>query len=168
MKKFTLRHEINCSAEQFWTVFFDKDFNNDLFLKALQFPAYEILEQTETDGVVRRVVRGRPKMNLPKPVMKLLGDSFGYTEEGSFEPKGKVWSFKMTPSTLAGKLRNEGTTRVEAIDDTKCRRVAELICEAKVFGLGGLLENTSEAEMTKGWNYSAKYMNRWIAEHPLG
>ncbi|MBW2453450.1 MAG: DUF2505 domain-containing protein [Deltaproteobacteria bacterium] len=166
MKKWTLRHEINCSAKQFWPVFFDKHFNETMFLKALGFPEYEIVEQTETDGAVRRIVRARPKMNLPKPLMKLLGDRFGYTEEGSFDPKTEVWSFKMTPSTLAGKLRNEGTTRVEAIDDTRCRRVAELICEVKVFGLGGLLESTSETEMTRGWNYSAKFMNGWIEKHP--
>ncbi len=166
MKKWTLRHEINCSAEQFWPVFFDKSFNEAMFLEGLGFPEYEIVEQTETDGAVRRIVRGRPKMNLPKPVMKLLGDSFGYTEHGSFEPKSEVWTFKMTSSTLAGKLRNEGTTRVEAVDDSKCIRVAELICEAKVFGVGGLLESTSESEMTKGWDYSAKFMNRWLDKHP--
>ena len=166
MRKFTLKHEINCSAEQFWKVFFDKDFNNRLFLEGLGFPQYEIVEQTETDGAIRRTVRGRPKMNLPRPLMKLLGDLFAYTEDGSFDPKTQVWSFKMTPSTLAGRLLNEGTTRVEAIDDKKCRRIADLVCEAKVFGLGGLLEKTSEAEMTKGWNYSAKFMNRWLADHP--
>jgi len=167
MRTLTLKHEINCSAKQFWPVFFDKHFNETMFRKALGFPEYEIVEQTETDGAVHRIVRGRPKMNLPKPLMKLLGDRFGYTEEGSFDPKTEIWRFEMTPSTLAGKLRNEGTTRVEPIDDGKCRRVAEIIVEAKVFGLGGLLESTSETEFNKGWNYSAKFMNEWIERHPV-
>jgi hypothetical protein len=166
MKKFTLKHEINCSAEQFWKVFFDQEFNTTLFLQELGFPEFEVVEQTETDGVVKRRVRARPKMDMPKPVAKVLGDSFGYEEEGSFEPSSKTWTWKLHPNTLANKLITQGKVTVEAIDDGKCRRVADMEVEAKVFGVGGLLEKTTEKEMRSGWNKSASFMNRWIKDHP--
>jgi hypothetical protein len=166
MRKFTLTHEINCSADKFWTYFFDKDFNTHLFLDELRFPEYEVLEQTEGEAVRRRV-RGKPKMTMPGPVAKLLGDSFGYEEDGTFDPKTQTWVWKMKPNTLADKLRNEGTVKVAAAGDGKCRRVAEIICEAKVFGLGGLIEKSTEEQMRDGWNKSASYMNKWIADHPI-
>jgi len=166
MKKITLRHEINCSEEHFWKVFFDKDFNNTLFLQELGFPEFELLEQSDNDGTITRTVRGRPKMDMPKPVVKVLGDSFGYEESGTYDPSTKVWTWKMTPNRLADKLRHKGTVRVEVISDTKVRRIADIEMEAKVFGIGGLIEKTSETQMTAGWNQSATFMNKWIADHP--
>lgn len=167
MKKLVLRHEINCSVEHFWKVFFDKDFNESLFLKELGFPEYEVLSQeAKDDGTVTRTVRGMPKMDMPKPVMKLLGDGFSYKESGKYDPNTKVWTWTMTPAKLADKLRNEGTVKCEKISDDKCRRVAEIDIEAKVFGVGGLIESSSEKQMADGWNKSAAYMNRWIADHP--
>jgi hypothetical protein len=166
MKKITLRHEINCSVDHFWKVFFDKEFNQKLFVEELGFPEYETLEQTETDASIKRRVRGRPKLSLPGPLKKLLGDSFGYEEDGTFDRKSGVWKWKMKPNTLADKLRTEGKVICEPIGADKCRRIADIEMEAKVFGLGGLLEGTSEKEMTQGWNNSATFMNRWLKDHP--
>jgi len=126
MKRFTLEHDIHCSAEQFWKVFFDEQFNKSLFLEELGFPEYVILEQTEGEQGVRRRVRGKPKMNVPKPIAKLLGSSFSYEEAGRFDAATGKWHWELFPSSLAGKLRSEGTVRVEAIGDDRCRRIAEL------------------------------------------
>lgn len=147
-------------------MFFDEEFNSKLFLEELGFPEYETLNLEKTDDTIKRKVRGMPKMDMPKPVMKLLGDGFSYTEEGTFDKKSGVWKWKMTPAKLADKLRNEGTVTCEKIADDKCRRVAIIDIEAKVFGVGGLIESSSEKQMTDGWNRSAAFMNRWIAEHP--
>ena len=168
MKKFTLRHEIRCSEERFWQVFFYKEFNSTLFKNELGFPVFEVVEQSESDAEVVRKVRGQPKVNMPKAVMKVLGDGFSYVEEGRLDRKAGVWTWKMTPSTLASKLRNEGSVRVEKIDDNRVTRVTELICEAKVFGIGGLIESSTEKEMRAGWDLSARYMNKWLEDHPAG
>jgi hypothetical protein len=166
MKKFTLKHEINCSADHFWKVFFDNDFNMKLYLEALEFPEFVVLEQTETDSSVRRRVRGRPKMDVPKAVAKVLGESFGYEEEGNWDASTKVWTWKMTPNRLQGKIRNDGRVTIEAIDDNTCRRVADLEVEAKIFGVGGLIETTSEKQLRDGWDKSAVFFNRWLKDHP--
>lgn len=147
-------------------MFFDKDFNTTLFLQELGFPEYETLKLEETDDTIFRKVRGMPKMDMPKPVVKLLGDGFSYTEEGTFDRKTGLWKWFMTPAKLADKLRNGGTVTCEKISDDKCRRIATIDIEAKVFGIGGLIESSSEKQMTDGWNKSAAYMNRWIADHP--
>ena len=166
MKSFTLRHEINCSVDHFWKVFFDKDFNTKLFLDELGFPEYETLELDETEKTIVRTVRGTPKMDMPKPVMKLLGDGFSYEESGTFDRDTGIWKWSMKPAKLADKLKNGGTVTCEKISDDKCRRVALIEVEAKVFGVGGLIESSTEKQMREGWDQSARFMNVWVKDHP--
>lgn len=167
MGKFTITHEINCDVATFWKLFFDKEFNNELFLQVLGFPEYQTLDQQETETAITRKVSGRPKMNMPGPVEKLLGANFRYTEEGKLDRAKGLWTWKMTPSAMADKLRQEGSLRVEPIGDKKCRRIAELINEAKVFGLGGLIESTGEKQLREGWDASARFMNSYITRKGL-
>ncbi|KYF52582.1 hypothetical protein BE08_10465 [Sorangium cellulosum] len=164
MGKFTVTNDINCNIDTFWKLFLDKTLNEELYRKELGFPEYTILEQFETETEIVRRSAGKPKMNLPGPVEKLLGSGFRYTEEGRLNKATKVWTFKLTPSTLADKMRNEGVVRAEAIGENKTRRVAEITIEAKVFGVGGLIESSAEKELRQGWEQSAVFMNNWIAQ----
>lgn len=165
MPTFTMKHEIACDEATFWKVFVDKDFNEKLYREVLEFPEFAIVEQKDTDTEYRRKAVGKPKMNMPGPVQKLLGSSFGYTEEGRLDKAKGLWTFKITPSTLADKMRNEGNVRIEKIDEKKVRRVVELTIEAKVFGVGGMLESTAEKSMRDGWEKSAVFMNDWVKKH---
>ncbi|MDP3276170.1 MAG: DUF2505 domain-containing protein [Deltaproteobacteria bacterium] len=162
MTTFTVRHTIECNAETFWKLFFDKTFNEELFRKHLGFSQFDIVEHRETDSQIIRKVRGTPKVDLPGPIAKLMGSNFSYTEEGTFEKSSKRWRWKMTPSTLADKLRNEGTVTLEPAGENKVTRVAEIIAEAKVFGLGGMIESTTEKQLRDGWDKSATFFNTWI------
>jgi hypothetical protein len=164
MGKFTVTHEIPCNAETFWKLFFDKEFNEEMFLKALGFPEYKILEQREDDREIFRKISGQPKMNAPAAVSKILGSGFRYTEDGTWDKGTKVWRWKMTPSTLADKMRNEGTMRIEEVGTDKVRRVADLIVEAKIFGVGGILEGFAEKELRSGWDHSAAFFKKWLSD----
>lgn len=166
MAKFTVRHEINCNAETFWKIFFDKEFNEKLYRECLAFPEFNILSQVDSDATLTRKVAGQPKMDMPGPVAKLLGSNFRYTEEGTFNKPKKIWTWKMSPSTLADKMRNEGSMTIEAIGDNRVRRIADIIIEAKIFGVGGLMESSAEKQLRDGWDRSAVYMNEWIKKHP--
>jgi hypothetical protein len=168
MGKFTVTHEIHCNDDTFWKVFFDRDFNTKLFLDNLHFPEYSILEQRETDREIVRKVSGMPKLDMPGPVLKILGPGFKYVEEGTFDKATKRWRFQMTPNVLPGKLRNTGTMRIEPIGEGRVRRIADIEVEAKIFGVGGLIESSGEKQMRLGWDSSAIFMNRWLKEHPNG
>ncbi len=165
MAKFTVRHEINCDEETFWKVFLDKEFNEKLYRGHLGFPDFRVLDQQDSDKEVVRKVAGTPKMNVPGPVAKVLGSNFSYTEEGRLNKATKVWTWKMTPSTMADKMRNEGTLRIERIGDDKVRRIADIVIEAKIFGIGGLIESSAEKQLRDGWNDSAVFMNDWLKSH---
>lgn len=163
MAKFTLTHEINCDVESFWKIFFDKDFNRDMFLRGMSFPSWEVLTQTENDRELLRKIKATPKIELPGPVAKLMGSNFSFVEEGTWNKGTKVWSWKMIPSSMGDKLRNEGTMRAES-SGGKTRRIAEIILEAKVFGLGGLIESSAEKGLREGWDASARLINKHLAE----
>lgn len=170
MSTFQLTHEINCGVETFWETFFDREFNERLYREKLEFPEYSILEQNETDTQIVRKCVGQPKLsNMPGPVAKILGSGFKYTENGTFDRAKKVWTWKMTPSTLADKLRQEGTARVEPIGDPgssspKVRRVVQIVNEAKIFGVGGIIEGFAEKSLREGWDKSAVFLNDWLAK----
>lgn len=160
MPKFTITHEFNGDEDTFWKVFFDKTFNEKLYREHLQFSQYDVVEERETDSERTRKVKGTPKMNLPGPVAKLLGNGFSYTEEGRLDKATKRWSWKMIPSALGGKLTNEGTMRIEKIGEGRIRRTADITIEAKVFGVGGMIESTAEKQLREGWEASAPFFQK--------
>jgi hypothetical protein len=163
---FKVTHEIHCNEATFWELFLDKDFNTKLYREGLEFNEWELLDQSETDTVVKRRTRGKPKLkNVPGPVAKILGDSFGYTEAGQMDKAKKVWTWTLTPTVMADKIRQEGTLRIESLGEGKIRRTVEMVVEAKVFGIGGMLESTAEKQLKDGWDDSAKFMNKWLETH---
>jgi hypothetical protein len=70
----------------------------------------------------------------------------------------------MIPNTLADKLRVSGVMRVEPTDKG-CRRVVEVENEAKIFGIGGLVESSTEKSLREGWTKGADYMKEWQGKH---
>ena len=161
--RFTLRHEIPCDVSTFWKVFFDRDYNLKLYLEEMQFPSWEILEQSETPKGVHRRVKSTPKTELPGAIAKLVGPNLSYTEEGDFDREKSTFVWTMKMSTLTDKLKNGGTLRVEARGADKVERIVEGYSEASVFGLGGLFESTTEKQTRDGWEKSAGFMKRWLA-----
>ncbi|CAN5703002.1 hypothetical protein BH11MYX4_BH11MYX4_66310 [soil metagenome] len=165
MSTFTMKHELECDVERFWKLFFEAEFNEKLF-KALEFPEWKLVEQKETDTQIIRKVKATPKMDAPAPVVKLLGSSFGYDEVGTFDKASKTLKFVIKTNVMTEKLRNEGTVKCEPRGEGKSTRVVEIIAEAKVFGLGGMIESSFEKSFRTGWQKSADFINAWVKDHP--
>lgn len=163
MTNVKLVHTIHTDAAGFWEMFFDPQLNQALYTKALGFPKLEQLAFEETDAKVTRKVSARPKLsNLPGPVAKLLGPSFGYVEEGTMDKAEGVWRFTMTPTTLADKIKQWGTVRLEPLPNGHVSRITDVSVEAKIFGVGGLVESAAKKELEAAWETSTTYMNEWL------
>ena len=165
MATFTMKHEMECDGERFWKLFFDAEFNERLF-KALEFPEWKLLETKETETEIIRTVKAMPKMEAPAAVVKLLGSSFGYDEVGRFDKASKTLKFVIKTNVMTEKLRNEGTVKCEPRGEGKSLRVVEIIAEAKVFGLGGMIEGSFEKSFRSGWQKSADFINKWVKDNP--
>lgn len=166
MNKFTLTHEINCNVDTFWKMFFDVELSAKLFKEGLGFPDWRVVQSKDTETTFTRTTAVSPKLNLPGPVVKALGSSFSYTEDGTFDKAAKIWRWTMTPSALAGKMHTEGSLVCTPIGDAKVKRVIEISLEAKVFMIGGVIEDSFQKEMTNGWAKSATLMNEWLVQVP--
>jgi hypothetical protein len=159
MSQFALSHEINCDQDGFWARFFDSTLNEKFYKETLAYPDFKVLEQTETDTNIFRKLQIKPALDMPGPIAKLLGPNYSYIEEGSFDKSTQIWTWKQIPSTLVDKLLTQGSIRLEPIDDGKVRRISSITVVAKVFGVGGLIESTSEKQIRQQYDISAKFFS---------
>lgn len=158
MATFTMKHDIDCDPDRFWELFLDDELQKRIFAE-LEFPKWDVVETRTTDAEIVRIVSAVPKLDAPAPVAKLLGPGFGYTEEGRFDRAAKTYRFTIKPTTLADKLRTEGTVRAEPNGAGRCTRIVDIIAEAKVFGVGGMIEKMTEKSLREGWAKSAEFLN---------
>jgi hypothetical protein len=170
MKRVTETFVLPCTPERFWRVFLDPAYVRSLYFDGLGFTSFEVLETLESSRKLRIV----PKLNLPAVLAKLIGDSFAYEEHGSLDRARGEWTWKMVqPASTVGKsgalrdiVATRGSSRVEDAGDGRCRRHDELVIEARLFGLGGLIESSAEKEARSAWSKELPFFTRWVAEHP--
>jgi hypothetical protein len=165
VKRATETSVLSCDPDRFWSVFLDEAFLRALYLEALQFKGFRVLELTETTRKLAVV----PKMNLPGPIAKLIGDSFAYEDHGTLDRAKNEWTWRMVqPTDVGAKARKEimtsrGSVRLELLSPSEVRRTDEFIVEAKLFGLGGLIESTAEKEFRAASAKEHSFFKEWLA-----
>lgn len=166
MIELTLRHELVCSADRHWELFFDPDWTRTLILEGLGFNKCEVGDLVEDGEHTTRRMRVEPKIDVPAAVAKLLGPRLGYTEEGRFHRPTRVWTYQLRLSVLSEKIQMGGEVVIEPGDAARCTRVSKLWMRAKIPLIGGLVEKAAEKNMRDGWNKSAVWINGWLRAHP--
>jgi hypothetical protein len=169
MPEITLRHEFDCDEDTYWEkVFFDPEFNRRLYLDALKFPAYKLIDLKDDGSRRTRVVHIDPPLgNLPPPMKKIVGDKLSYVEEGLFDRKTKRYSFRSTPSVMADKTKNSGELRCENLGEKKIARVARITVEVKVFMIGGMIEEKILGDLRHSYEEAAKFTRGYLKEKGL-
>jgi hypothetical protein len=162
MRRFTLVQEIAGSVEDHWKLFLDEEFDRKQYLEGFGFPKYELLDSRDDDARTTRRIRVTPKLDVPGAVSKLLGSSFGYTEEAAYDKVSKLYRAKMTPNVLSDRLSSDSSVRVEPAGEGRSRRTVDVSVEAKIFGLGGVVEMALEKNLRDGWEKSAAYLNQQL------
>ena len=164
MAEVHLAHLYDCTEERFWELFFDDAFNQRLFREGLQFPVYEQLSYKETDQVIRRLTHVVPKVvQLPAALKKLVGDQVGYRERGVFDKLTRRFEVDITPDRAPDRLTVHGILRCEPCEVDKCRRLFDATVEARVFGVGGLLERRVIDDLRASYDGSARDANAYLA-----
>jgi len=158
--KFTLTYDVAGAPDEFFAWFLDSAREEDLYKGELTYRSYAMSGRRESDErVVRRTVFQRG-VQLPGPVAKLFGADFTEVEDGTFEKADRLWTWKVTPSSQADKIRHEGHLRAEGADGVRSRLRLEFTYEAKIFGVGGLLESSTEKNLREEWDRTVAFYNR--------
>ena len=161
-----IEHLIHCSDEKFWTVFFDVEYNQKLFLDELRFESWKLVSLDDKGDRIERVVDVVPRLgDLPGPLKKLVEGGAGYRERDVFDKKTKRMTLKVEPSVLQGKLTISGVMHTEPVGEAQCRRIYETSIVAKVFGIGGMIESRILDDVKKSYDKAAAFTNRWVKEH---
>ncbi|HWO12061.1 MAG TPA: DUF2505 family protein [Polyangiaceae bacterium] len=166
MKERRIEHTYDCSAEVFWDqLFLDDEYNRKLFVEDLHFSTWRVVRQEERGSELHRVIEATPPLgDLPAALKRLLSDGLGYEEHGVLDRKNQRYRLEVKPRSLASKLTIQGELSVQPISERSCRRLYVARVEARVLGVGGLLEQRLLDDIEKSYNRAAVFTNRWIAE----
>jgi hypothetical protein len=170
MKERRIEHTYACSGDVFWNqIFLDEEYNRRMFLDELHFESWRVI-RSETRGTeVHRVIDAVPRIgDLPGPLKKLLSSGAGYEERGVVDLAAHRYRLEVTPRSLANKLTIQGELFTTPTGESSCQRVYVAKVEARVFGVGGMLEDRLLTDIERSYAKAAVFTNRWIAEHRLG
>ncbi|MFN7699286.1 MAG: DUF2505 domain-containing protein [Deltaproteobacteria bacterium] len=167
--KFTCRNIFHTDADTYWSkIFFYGDYNRGLYVEALQFRKWELVELTgEPGGARTRKQNLEPKSDAPAVVQKLVGGSISYVEQGRFDPASRIWTYDITLSKLADKVRIGGKFWVEPRGDKRIERICEVDISVNIFGVGGIVEKFVESETRDSYEKATVFTNDWIKKHGL-
>lgn len=167
--RYTIRHTFDTDVDTFWNkIFFDPEYNSELFERYLKFTVYRVLElDRQPDGSVHRRVECAPPVEIPAVAKKIIGDSTSYVEDGRFDPKTKRFSLEVFPKVGADKIKSRVVMYAEPRGDKKLERVVEVDNEVKVFGVGKILEAFIEKETRASYDQSAAFTQQWIRDKGL-
>ena len=169
MADFRVEHRFNCSEESFWSkVFFDSEYNQRLFFDHLKFSGFRELKNEDQGEQVHRVVEAVPPIgDLPGPLKTVVGDGVGYEERGVFERKARRYQATVVPNRLADKISVKIEISTVADGPEHCKRIAQGSVNAKIFGVGGMLEKKMVADLQKSYEKSAAFTNAFVAEKSI-
>jgi hypothetical protein len=162
-RKFTVRHEIDCTPEQFWErIHHNPEFNQALYVETLGYQ-YDLLEDDPETGIRKSHIV--PKVNAPLALRKALGDTVAFDENGKFSSAGeKSYTFDIVPGVMPSKIKIGGTMTCPPADDGKCIRVVEFEVACSIFGIGGLFERFVSKEVQARYEDSAEFTNTFLKE----
>jgi len=161
-----IEHLIQCSDDKFWNVFFDAEYNKKLFLEELGFESWKLVSLDDKGDRIERVVDVVPRIgDLPGPLKKLVEGGAGYRERDVFDKKAKRMTLNVEPTVLQGKLTISGAMHTEPAGDSQCRRIYVTSVNAKIFGVGGMIEGRIIDDVKKSYDKAAVFTNRWVKEH---
>ena len=166
MQKRRIEHTFDCDVQTYWDdVFFNPEYNAKLFMERLRFERWEVIEQVDTDDGFRRVIEAVPRVgDLPGPIKSLLKNGAGYREEGEFVRSKSRYQLRVTSHSLKDKLLVTGDMHAKPTDDGRCCRSYDAMADAKVFGIGGMIERRILDDWEKSYRKAAEFTTQWLAE----
>ena len=159
-KSLAIRQLLDCSEREFWDrIFRSEDFNHFLY-EGLGFE-YELLEWNADSGVRR--ARIWPGHQIPRPLTKVFGERFSYTEEGTYDPITERYQFRVIPSAMPERIRAIGAVVVEGISERQCERKVSVEISAHVLGLGRVIETYLVSTTRERYAKNAALVNEYLA-----
>ena len=151
-------HDIPCSEAQFWSLYADPDFQTVMLQEGLGYRRPEFHAVTDEGSVRTWSAVVTPSLDLPPAVAKLLGGSMAYTETARVDRGAATMTLRHVTRALGEKLSLTGEIRTTGKGDDALTRHCVFEVEAKVFGIGRLLERTVEDSIRQSLDATADFL----------
>ncbi len=168
--RLTATHALDVSPEGFFDdLFFDREFNERLYLEALEMKGFEILSLVAAGDVRSKRIRvtPRPRVEPPAVVRKVLAGELSYTEEGTWRRQDGVYRYRTRTSMAAERIRISGSVRALPAGAGRCERTIEVDIDVALPLVGGQLERFVGEQLRASFDRGALFANEWIGEKGL-
>lgn len=161
--RFRLAHEFDVSPEKFWSVFFIKAYNEELY-KQLHFHHYELLEfeEHEQGRSMKRVQKLEPGSSLPSWASSLI-PSMAYTEYNLYNKQKSNMEVNLESALLKDRFWFQGIYQVSPLPNQRCFR--DFVGEVKISVplLGGKLEKLVIEQLQAAEPTVIQVTKKWLA-----
>jgi hypothetical protein len=161
-----IAHEFDCDEQTLWKMcFFDEEYTRRLYHETLRFPVYRMLDQKLTDDALVRRIEIQPLIeNVPGAIKGVLGDKFGYVEEGTLDRTVQRYRFRIVPNVLPEKTTISGEMFSEKVSDDRTRRIVSFSIEVKVFAVGRVLEQKTIDDTKASYDKIAVFTRDYLKQ----
>lgn len=164
--RYSMTHTIETDASAFWSLFFDYDFNRNLYGSMSPFTCDVLEQRTDDSGIVHRSMQFRPTVEVPAAVRKFVGDG-AFLEVGRFDPRTAKYIAEWKLGFGGDRFQTKFEIWTEPLGDKRCDRHLTIENTVRLFGLGGLIERTIMESQRTAMTQIAEFVNGWIHEHNL-
>ena len=142
MKEWSTFSRFPCTAEEYYALMLDGDFQREVHLEGLKMGRYDVTDDPHPDGTVRRVVFSEPKLNLPAVLERVMKRAQAYHEHAVFDPSKLDRRVKVVPCIGAERIDFSFHETVRPDEDGVGGCVVEALVRVRVQGgwLGRILE----------------------------
>ena len=142
MKEWSTFSRFPCTAEEYYALMLDGDFQRKVHLEGLKMGRYDVTDDPHPDGTVRRVVFSEPKLNLPAVLERVMKRAQAYHEHAVFDPSKLDRRVKVVPCVGAVRIDFSFHETVRPDEDGVGGCVVEALVRVRVQGgwLGRILE----------------------------
>jgi hypothetical protein len=166
MARVRIEHTFDCDEDTLWNAcLFDDEYARRLYKETLKFPTWRVLQKKTEGDLFTRKVEIRPRLDdLPGPIKKIIGDQFGYIEEGTFDRTKRSYQYRMIPSTMPDKSRITGRMYTESRGPGRCARIVELEVVVNVMIIGKMIEEKTITDTRATHEHMAAFTRSYLAE----
>ncbi len=161
MQPFSIVHEYEGSAADFWALFFDDAYNR-AFYTSVDID-FEVVRDVQFGATRQRLVRYRSLKPVPALMRPFLPEGLGYTEHGVFDADARSFSHRIEPSAFGRRTDIQGIVRIEELGGGRIRRTYAGSVQIRAPWIAHKLELDTVANMESSQEVAASVTREWLS-----
>jgi hypothetical protein len=148
-----------CSPQRYIEQYFDPEGRKRRMVDGCKGVSWELLDKTEAGGERRMRAAFVQRLDAPKAVQKLFGETSRFEEVSVWREGSDEIQVTLIPDKMTDRMSLQGRYRVQDAGDGTSRVTLEMEVQVKIFGVGGLVEKMAAKELPKTFAKDAEYFN---------